>query len=686
MAQLHSLSRSSQSPEDFDRWIRMATDNKINTTNSWDLALIDYFHDLSLLRDGDGINFQKASATLDGCVKIYSSRVDSAATETGRLINGLASSKAKEDANNGDEDDQDGDEDDEEGEDDEDEDLDEDGVRKKRAKKTKSVQQKSTLVEFKSIQIRKLDLELYVDPIFKKALTDFDEGGSKSLLINMLQINDEQRMVFDTAESSVGAVIKEDVDEEEENNEDKMDVDNPDVNNDLDDSISNLFQFYFNNFDLENSRICSTINDLNNVLNQTSNTSDLLKRIENFNSYDNNNNDNDYDNYDFDVDDQGVPSENSRSKTSIFFDDINENEVDDYGMSLHTLFNDTRHNNSNLSVLNENNDNEDEFNNSIVQIPDENLLAYFDERQKKNWAGPDHWKITKLKRNLNLVKPIIEEEDVPKVDENGEVIVKERKQKEHLIIDFMSDEFPDEEEIFTKSNIISLPKNQWTSKTKNLLPDDRHFSTKNFINLFLKEKLINISFNKITKSLDQPIDETLYANLTTINNNNLNDNELGTDFFNEDNMNGDDIDFGDDGGDGYFDEINPTQQLSSQFTLKTPSQAPINFARVAKKVDVKLLKDNLWKTLKQEIPKPDQNENIAEPKQDKSLKFSKIVTGLNSKYDNESKSELSTSFCFICLLHLANENGFTISNTSDYKDLIIEDLPPRPTQETLTGQ
>jgi len=37
-----------------------------------------------------GINFQKASCTLDGCVKVWTSRVDSVATETGKLLSGLA--------------------------------------------------------------------------------------------------------------------------------------------------------------------------------------------------------------------------------------------------------------------------------------------------------------------------------------------------------------------------------------------------------------------------------------------------------------------------------------------------------------------------------------------------------------------------------------------------------------------
>ena len=79
----------------FEEWMKMATDNKINAANSWNFALIDYFHDMSLLKEGDGVNFQKASCTLDGCVKIYTSRVDSVATETGKLLSGLADSGDK---------------------------------------------------------------------------------------------------------------------------------------------------------------------------------------------------------------------------------------------------------------------------------------------------------------------------------------------------------------------------------------------------------------------------------------------------------------------------------------------------------------------------------------------------------------------------------------------------------------
>jgi condensin complex subunit 2 len=111
----------------FEEWMKMATDNKINATNSWNFALIDYFHDMSLLKEGNGVNFQKASCTLDGCVKIYTSRVDSVATETGKLLSGLAdsgNSKKKRGAEG------------EEGEESEEEEVEgEDGVVRKKPKK-----------------------------------------------------------------------------------------------------------------------------------------------------------------------------------------------------------------------------------------------------------------------------------------------------------------------------------------------------------------------------------------------------------------------------------------------------------------------------------------------------------------------------------------------------------------------
>lgn len=191
----------------FEQWIKMATDNKINSRNSWNFALIDYFHDLNVLKDAeDNINFQKASATLDGCVKIYSSRVDSVANETGILLSGLAQRKNPQ---------QQGEKADEEDGTSGTGDTPEGGVTidpltglpvsnevetTSRRRNYNRVLE-TTLVDFESIKMRELDQELSIDPLFKKALADFDEGGAKSLLLNTLNVDSTGRVVFDATAS-----------------------------------------------------------------------------------------------------------------------------------------------------------------------------------------------------------------------------------------------------------------------------------------------------------------------------------------------------------------------------------------------------------------------------------------------------------------------------------------------------
>ena len=146
---------------------------------------------MSLLREGDSVNFQKASCTLDGCVKIYTSRVDSVATETGKLLSGLADSGNKK--SRGEDDGEGVDEEDEEGE---------DGVKKRTKKKTQRSAESTLATSFAQLQLKKMELEFSVDPLFKKASADFDEGGAKGLLLNHLCIDNTGRIVFDSSDDA----------------------------------------------------------------------------------------------------------------------------------------------------------------------------------------------------------------------------------------------------------------------------------------------------------------------------------------------------------------------------------------------------------------------------------------------------------------------------------------------------
>jgi condensin complex subunit 2 len=51
-----------------------------------------------------------------------------------------------------------------------------------------------------------------------------------------------------------------------------------------------------------------------------------------------------------------------------------------------------------------------------------------------------------------------------------------------------------------------------------------------------------------------------------------------------------------------------------------------------------------------------------------------VIVGLQGSYPQDKLAEISTSFCFICLLHLANERGLKLeSNDVDH--------PPDPEAE-----
>lgn len=78
---------------DLNAWLKLSTDNKINVKNSWDIGLIDSFYDMNLLKEGDSINFQRASCTLDGCVNIYTKRIDSVDSDTKRLYTSVVDHK-----------------------------------------------------------------------------------------------------------------------------------------------------------------------------------------------------------------------------------------------------------------------------------------------------------------------------------------------------------------------------------------------------------------------------------------------------------------------------------------------------------------------------------------------------------------------------------------------------------------
>ena len=84
----------------YNNCLKLASENKISSKNTWALPLIDHISDLVQPSTDEGqTNFQRASVTLDAGVVIYAHRVDSVHVDAFRVLGGL--SRAGPSAQNG---------------------------------------------------------------------------------------------------------------------------------------------------------------------------------------------------------------------------------------------------------------------------------------------------------------------------------------------------------------------------------------------------------------------------------------------------------------------------------------------------------------------------------------------------------------------------------------------------------
>lgn len=608
----------------FEEWIKLSTDNKITSKNSWQFALIDYFHDLNVIKDGDNINFQRASATLDGCVKIYLSRVESVASETGKLLSGLATKKGQLEL---------------EANDDEDEAAEENAdpsATRKERRLNRVVE--STLVAFDALKIKKLDQELAIDPLFKKALADFDEGGAKSLLLNTLNIDNSGRVVFDATTNAV----KEDFPEN-----DAMEVD---TESEVD--LSKLRKMLFNEpSDMDSLAICPSLAELKTVLNDVNKAKAVLGDVNNR----------------FLADEEEEEKKVAEFPPEQNFPDYDyEMDLDEPPAKEFDLAEDDERTAPPTEVF------------TTQKVMDQDLMAYFDEKMKTNWRGPEHWRVTALKQSKNLnqtLKAATPQPEAPK-----------RKRKEAIIVDFFEENDEDYlEDIFQKhKNQFHVSKRPEERKSEDLhiLPDDFQFNSQRLVTLFIKPNKSIVTFSRRVRThtdeedVQNPTytDENYFAGKYLEQAKQREEEErqerLAASFHQAelddyDNFGG--IDFQDVLGgvdDVLADSLDDKEALGSQFLGGRKARPEyVTFSRVAKRVDVKLLKDNLWKSIKEE---PSEEVEIKKEKN-----FNDVVDVIGEMYRPEEKKDLSTSFCFICLLHLANEHGLSISSNDTHDDLLI---------------
>jgi len=122
-------------------------------------------------------------------------------------------------------------------------------------------------------------------------------------------------------------------------------------------------------------------------------------------------------------------------------------------------------------------------------------------------------------------------------------------------------------------------------------------------------------------------------------------------------------DFGGDFGGGMDNDF--SQDGGSLELIDEPTKVAkidIHFERVAKKLDVKALKGAMWGRLQ------DEKACDAEGRQ----KFTELLEDIPKIVPEEMCSSISVPFCFICLLHLANEKTLELTDCSSLDQLAIK--------------
>jgi len=520
-------------------------------------------------------------------------------------------------------------------------------------------------------------LEFSVDPLFKKASADFDEGGAKGLLLNHLAIDSQGRIVFDSSDDAGDASgegqatrRKNDMIQEEEEVEPDSMVDSTlketeEDEEDVEIDVEALGAKFFPNLDrLEEQDICPSLKNFD--LGDPSGSMDIpfLKAPEDWRQ----------------GKDKPADSEAVGDQSGIFLDDDNPAGFDDddgllgnFDLPADTGFGeggeawardaaiDTRmrvheagYENDGMGGV----DGEDGEGMGIgafdpetgeyvvsmdhggkIQGGHDDVLSYFDEALQKNWAGPEHWRIRKIK---DINKPT--------------AATKTRKEKEPFEIDFLSPLSASlAETIYTPASsntVISLPKKDWKSKTRNLLPDDKHFNSKQLLRLFLKPKArmgsrrsgfgtktSNLVQHRDDEAPDGEMDEAFWARkeepVVMGDEDTPPQGDYDANFFQDDGLamlggidEDDDMEFADarehfspgaeDRGENGITSMN--NMLSGGMSQATDGEGAfgtqlvtqsrrlrpeyVQYARVAKKVDVRRLKEELWKGMGIDGPDP----------------------------------------------------------------------------------
>eukprot|EP00804_Cyclotella_cryptica_P029136 CCRYP_005303-RA/>CCRYP_005303-RA protein AED:0.19 eAED:0.19 QI:109/1/1/1/1/1/3/410/885 len=716
--------------------IRMNAENKINAGNSWGLKLIENMDkfieedgsgaatprgsdDAKVPRkfkpkDERGrVNFTKASCTLDASVKIYSYRVDDVHLSSYRVLANLNRTDNKK-----------GNDAAEEGEV---EAITEGELGVKSVNRRKNTERKGAVdtieTNLANINMSKLDSAYDIDPLFHKMSKAFDEGGAKGLLLGNLGVSSKGcHIVFDSKEEFNSENVK-DVANDGEDEEAKEEFEWKESEIDIS-SLAAKLESMLQSFGVQSCDSVPFVPQLESLRNDYAvleeegfavDEKDVARegrrRLKLYDAPEE-------EEKEAEKSIHHIAMERSRGSVLGMSFDTNfrlsldsaedgegeflpmaeEDEeslggdgefapVDfgggddefapdfgyDGGISSETFTN--RHSYNNTKVLLDALCDGDAFYDD--GIGNNSDYAFFDVKKFEKvtdgnlWAGSQHWKkvpgLARKEGNIQEKRKVTFQDDTGDAEKKKKTVKKDR-----IFIDFTLP--PNVDSIFEQKKTKAKRTTKKSSadpyqmsKTEKdfLLPPDANVGASALTRLFSRP---NAVVQKSSSTVNQKASKTVGFY-------DVEENALGfdceNDFASGDNESGGfTVAYGDDDDGHMHDDVD--YRTDNFDEVRKVQKIDINYATVAKKVDVRRLKRDLWIELEERTAPEDQPEKddsgMVETQDDDRVdqSLSRLVSfkeTVEKMEQAQSQHDVTVSFYFICCLHLANEKGLKLDST-----------------------
>ncbi|NWH17111.1 CND2 protein, partial [Grus americana] len=623
---------NAQISDHYSTCIKLSTENKITTKNAFGLHLIDYMTEILKQKDSELTNFKIAAGTLDASAKIYAVRVDAVHADTYKVLGGLGKDSAP--TKNMDT---------PEGEDS----PAPESVKRVQTKKKHSF--KTIEQNLNNINVSEANRRCEVDPMFQKTAASFDECSTAGIFLTGLHTQScHSELLFDSKivplPSSETLTLP---------NSDPVKV--TDLKSLLAQCIekrpicSSLAGFQFTKWDAESHD--ESVSALMDKFKKSDQVFDINAEI-----------DSDVEDCVPTLPDDNFNSDSPRSRVADKIGEFTEN-LNSFG---------TVHQSKRIDAVPFGDGDIGTMCLHLSMKPGE--YSYFSPQTLSMWAGPEHWRF----------KPR------HKLDSDSEKETKKRSAKKAFEINF--DEDIDFEAHFRKTKAsVTLAKSILESQNvkSTTLPTDFNYDPNTILQLFLKPavKLCRTSEPDNLLDNEDEIGEYDYNNPNDTSNfcpalqaADSDDDNDPIQFMGQ--MGEFNLTVHPEGQDAEPNRVVGDVDITTYGELnliaepQKVNKIAIQYAKTAKKMDMKRLKKNMWDLLTNGQKKETVAEVNAEEENNTSVVagekvFSNITKELLHRLPSAMANNLSVPLAFACLLHLANEKNLKLEGTEDLSDVLV---------------